>query len=143
MYAHIRNFNYLYMNTSPNWYRSVNYTAIKQSERLLWKILHNTINFKKSYVLNRAIDSWVGCISLAGGLVHSGGEKESCVTVDETFGDNGGTFLGVDGTGTLFVGLEGAGEIKEGTVAEDLGGGVCGVSNSSDVRAGLPKPDSL
>lgn len=38
--------------------------------------------------------------------------------------------------------MAGAGVLGVAGVGKD-GGGVWGVSNSSDVRAGLPKPDSL
>lgn len=86
-----------------------------------------------AYVLKRTIESCEGWCSLAGGLVQSGGEWDSCGM--STFGEGGsGAILGVVWTGVLVAGEEG--------VMMD-GGGVCGVSSSSEVRAGLPSPDSL
>jgi hypothetical protein len=63
--------------------------------------------------------------------VHSGGELESCVV-----------FLGDIGCGVDF-GVAGRGVLGGGVGTRGIGGGVCGVSISSEVRAGLPRPDSL
>lgn len=78
------------------------------------------------------MDSRVGRISLAGGLVHNGGELGSWVNTGTLEGD-GGIVFGVGGAEVLVAGAE----------TEYMGGGVCGVNWSSDVLAGLPKPDSL
>lgn len=65
--------------------------------------------------------------------MQSGGEFDSCGI--STFGEGGsGAILGVLGTGVFVAGDGGA---------IMAGGGVCGVSSSSEVRAGLPSPDSL
>lgn len=64
--------------------------------------------------------------------MQSGGEVESCVGAVVTLGVNGAPNFGAvctDSLGAWETGME--------------GGGVWGVSNSSEVLAGLPKPDSL
>lgn len=63
-----------------------------------------------------------------------GGEFDSCIEVDIIFGEGGcgDVVFGVLGVGVLGAGAAGV-----------TGGGVCGLRNSSDVRAGLPRPDSL
>lgn len=87
-----------------------------------------------TYVLKRTIESCVGWFSFICGLVHRGGEFDSCMPV-VALGDGGfGVMLGVLGTGVLVGGVG---------VDVIAGGGVCGVSSSSEVRAGLPSPDSL
>lgn len=80
-----------------------------------------------TYVLNLAIDSRFVWSFTTGGLVQSGGELLSWMD---------GTF---DGWGDVLADrrdiLDAEGGIPE--------GGVWGVSNSSEFRAGLPNPDSL
>lgn len=96
---------------------------------------------KRTHVLNRAIESVVGSWSLAGGLVHRGGDNGSAWTT-----------AGLSGAGGPVPGLVGVGGIGDGgrtdsgvvgAVGTALGGGVVGDSNSSEDRAGLPIPDSL
>lgn len=61
---------------------------------------------------------------------------ESCVDAGILGeGGKGATGFGVPGTGVLATDGAGANGVT--------GGGVWGVNNSSDVLAGLPKPDSL
>lgn len=78
------------------------------------------------------MESCVGWWSFAGGLVQSGGELESCVRATVTLGVSCAPNFGAECTESL-----------ESWETGREGGGVWGVSNSSEVLAGLPKPDSL
>lgn len=77
------------------------------------KVLTNTTKryIQMTHVLNLAIESCVGWCSLAGGLVQSGGEFESCVNVADTLGICGAATLGVLGMDSLgaWGGIEGGG----------------------------------
>lgn len=120
--------------------------AVQKRSNILHLIYAHTMAWlcfkaKRTHVLNRAIESVVGSWSLAGGLVHRGGDNGSAWTT-----------AGLSGAGGPVPGLVGVGGIGDGgrtdsgvvgAVGTALGGGVVGDSNSSEDRAGLPIPDSL
>lgn len=87
--------------------------------------------------MKRAIESRVASFSLAGGLVHSGGELVSWV---DSLGVSAREIGALGEVERDILGAVSAGE--EGAVAA-ADGGVCGLCGSSEVLAGLPKPDSL
>lgn len=142
-----------------------------KSQHMLIYLYHVQVKTKEhrdyTHVLNRVMESCVGWISFAGGLVQRGGEFDSWVGM-AIFGKDGGVAFGVEGAEVFGVsgadeilgfvdicvfGVQGAMDLTVPIVIVlgvlgtggmgIIGGGVCGESISSEVRAGLPSPDSL